>query len=186
MKAIYASNHGEVGGAPKCHGLPLGGRGTTALLFSPGPLERTCRPQYIQNSATTILMTVRAHRSHPSDTTLLPRLLQDQLQNLPTHHPVHAQQSPSLPQRTASPQRTTAPSNLLMKPPLQKLWSFSSAAPRLWNTLLDHLRAPQTVEAFKKRLQTSTLTGLWPHSCPPACVYVVEKSLFWCLWCVFM
>ena len=32
--------------------------------------------------------------------------------------------------------------------------AFSSAAPRLWNTLPDHLRAPQTAEPFKRDLKT--------------------------------
>jgi len=32
--------------------------------------------------------------------------------------------------------------------------AFSSAAPRLWNSLSDHLRAPQTAEAFKYDRET--------------------------------
>nr|XP_055052908.1 uncharacterized protein LOC129438262 [Misgurnus anguillicaudatus] len=32
--------------------------------------------------------------------------------------------------------------------------AFSSAAPRLWNALPEHLRAPQTIDVFKKNLKT--------------------------------
>lgn len=32
-------------------------------------------------------------------------------------------------------------------------WAFSSAAPRLWNTLHDHLRAQQSTNAFKRNLK---------------------------------
>ena len=32
--------------------------------------------------------------------------------------------------------------------------AFSSAAPRLWNTLPEYLRAPQTVDVFKRGLKT--------------------------------
>ncbi|KAL3066845.1 hypothetical protein OYC64_016736 [Pagothenia borchgrevinki] len=47
----------------------------------------------------------------------------------------------------------------LLKPPRTKLRTmgdraFCSAAPSLWNALPDHLRAPQTVDAFKNGLKT--------------------------------
>ena len=32
--------------------------------------------------------------------------------------------------------------------------AFSAAAPRLWNALPDHLRAPQTIDVFKQDLKT--------------------------------
>ena len=36
--------------------------------------------------------------------------------------------------------------------------AFCAAAPRLWNALPDHLRAPQTTDAFKRGLKTFLFT----------------------------
>ncbi|XP_010781086.1 contactin-4-like [Notothenia coriiceps] len=56
----------------------------------------------------------------------------------------------------------------LLKPPRTKLrtmgdWAFCSAAPSLWNALPEHMRAPQTVEAFKKELTFAWIFNEYPY-----------------------
>ena len=67
------------------------------------PSKSLQRLQYIQNSAARILMRVRS---------LAPHLLQDSIQDFPSHTSMHPRQCPSIPQRTPHP-KTCHP-----KPPL--------------------------------------------------------------------
>ena len=85
-----------------------------------------------------------------------------------THQCIHSNAPPYLKEllapQTCSRNLRSNHSNLL-RPPRTKHRTmgdraFSSAAPRLWKTLPDHLRAPQTVEAFKKGLKTRAVKRL--------------------------
>ena len=124
------------------------------------------RLQYIQNSAARILMRVRKYdHITPILKTLhwLPVPLRIEYKvSLLTHQCIHGH-APQYLKELLTPHPTTrtlrsANSNTL-KTPRTKLRTmgdraFCSAAPRLWNALPDHLRAPQTTDAFKRNLKT--------------------------------
>ncbi|KAL3055052.1 hypothetical protein OYC64_017878 [Pagothenia borchgrevinki] len=122
--------------------------------------------QYIQNSAARILMRVRKY-DHITPILKALHWLPVELRiefkvSVLTHQCVHGTAPPYLKEllTTHTSLRTTRSSNsYLLKPPRTKLRTmgdraFCSAAPSLWNALPDHMRAPQSVEAFKKGLKT--------------------------------
>ena len=85
-----------------------------------------------------------------------------------THQCIHNNAPPYLKELISPPAPTrslrsgTSHTNTL-KVPKTKLCTmgdraFCAAAPRLWNALPNHLRAPQSVDAFKKGLQTHLFT----------------------------
>ena len=124
------------------------------------------RLKYIQNSAARILMRVRKYdHITPILKSLhwLPISLRiDFKVSLLTHQCIYGNAPPYLkdlltPQTTSRTLRSSTAN--LLKPPRTHLKTmgmraFCSAAPRLWNALPDHLRAPQTVESFKTHLKT--------------------------------
>ncbi|XP_078115027.1 uncharacterized protein LOC144523380 [Sander vitreus] len=122
--------------------------------------------QYIQNSAAMILMRVRKHdHITPILKSLhwLPVSLRIEYNvSLLTHQCIHGD-APLYLKELLGPQTSTrslrSGSAYLLKHPRTKLrtmgdGAFCSAAPRLWNALPDHLRTPQTVDAFKRGLKT--------------------------------
>ena len=124
------------------------------------------RLQYIQNSAARILMRVRKYEHITpilKNLHWLPVHFRIQYKvSLLTHQCIHGN-APHYLQELLTPQPTSrslrsANTNTLHMP-RTKLHSmgdraFSSAAPRLWNALPDHLRAPQPLETFKRLLKT--------------------------------
>lgn len=120
------------------------------------------RLQYIQNSAVRILMRVRKHNHiTPILKSLhwLPVLFRIQYKViLLTHQCIHGQ-APQYPKellipRTSSRTLRSASANTLQAPRTKLCtmgdWAFSSAAPRLWNSLPDHLRASQNIDVFQQ------------------------------------
>ena len=122
--------------------------------------------QYIQNSAARILMKVRKYEH------ITPIL--HSLHWLPvsfridykvlilTHTCINGHAPPYL-QELITPQTSTctlrSSNSSLLRVPKTKLRTmgdraFCSAAPRLWNSLPDHLRATQTLDSFKAGLKT--------------------------------
>ena len=122
--------------------------------------------QYIQNSAARILMRVRKYEHitpvlHSLHWLPVSSRIEYKI-SLLTHQCIHGNAPPYLkelltPQTTARTLRSTS-TNLLHQPRTklrtQGDRAFYSAAPRLWNALPDHLRAPQTVAVFKRGLKT--------------------------------
>ncbi|KAL3066451.1 hypothetical protein OYC64_016411 [Pagothenia borchgrevinki] len=122
--------------------------------------------QYIQNSAARILMRVcKYDHITPILKSLhwLPVELRIEYKvSLLTHQCFYGTAPPYLKElltpHTSLRTSRSSKANLL-KSPRTKLRTmgdraFCSAAPRLWNALPDHMRAPQTVDAFKKGLKT--------------------------------
>uniref|UniRef100_A0AAV2LSV1 Maturase K n=1 Tax=Knipowitschia caucasica TaxID=637954 RepID=A0AAV2LSV1_KNICA len=125
--------------------------------------------QYVQNSAARVLMRVRKHEHiTPILHTLhwLPVHLRIEYKILlHTHHCLHGDAPTYLTDLLTlhSSGRTRSGQQHRLLPPRTRLKkmgdrAFEAAAPRLWNALPDHLRAPQTVEAFKKGLKTHLFT----------------------------
>ena len=122
--------------------------------------------QYIQNSAARILMRVRKY-DHITPILHLLHWLPvsfriDYKVLLLTHQCINGHAPPYL-QELITPQtsnRTLRSTNSsLLRVPNIKLRTmgdraFCSAAPRLWNSLPDHLRATQTLDCFKTGLKT--------------------------------
>ncbi|KAK7882694.1 hypothetical protein WMY93_028868 [Mugilogobius chulae] len=109
--------------------------------------------QYVQNSAARVLMRVRKHEH------ITPIL--HTLHWLPVHHCLHGEAPTYLTElltpHTSARTRSGQQHRLLQPRTRLKTMgdrAFEAAAPRLWNALPDHLRAPQTVNAFKKGLKT--------------------------------
>ena len=124
------------------------------------------RLQYIQNSAARILLRVRKYdHITPILKTLhwLPVPLRIEYKvSLLTHQCIHGhapQYLKELLSLQASSCSLRSRNKNLLKAPRTKLRTmgdraFSATAPRLWNALPDHLRAPQTTDAFKRELKT--------------------------------
>ena len=124
------------------------------------------RLQYIQNSAARILMRVR---KYDHITPILQSLhwlpVSSRIEYkiaLLAHQCVHGHAPPYLkdlliPQSSSRNLRSSN-TNLLHRPKTKLRTmgdrAFSSAAPRIWNTLPNHLRATQTVHTFKRGLKT--------------------------------
>ncbi|KAF7656165.1 hypothetical protein LDENG_00045680 [Lucifuga dentata] len=53
--------------------------------------------------------------------------------------------------------------------------AFCSTAPSLWNALPDHLRAPQSVDTFKKALKTYLFNRAFCWCCSLASVLVLAS-----------
>ncbi|KAK0154829.1 hypothetical protein N1851_002861 [Merluccius polli] len=123
------------------------------------------RLQHIQNSAARILMRVRKYdHITPVLQSLhwLPVHLRIEYKILlHTHHCLHGE-APTYLTELLTPHttsRTRSGQSHRLCPPRTKLKTmgdraFQAAAPRLWNALPDHLRAPQTEDVFKKGLKT--------------------------------
>ena len=125
--------------------------------------------QYIQSSAARILMRVRKKEhitpilfsSHwlPVSFRIGYKLLLLTYKSINRHAPPYLQE-PIIPQTSTCTFRSASGS--LLRAPGTKLrtvgdQAFCSAAPRLWNSLPNHLRAAQTLDSFKKGLQTFLL-----------------------------
>ncbi|XP_034017384.1 uncharacterized protein LOC117502434 [Thalassophryne amazonica] len=135
----------------------------TFLIGIPG--RSLQKLQYVQNSAARILMRVRKDEHiTPILHTLhwLPIHLRIEYKIfLHTHHCLHGA-APTYLTELLTPQtstRTRSGQQHRLLPPRTRLKTmgdraFEAAAPCLWNALPDHLRAPQTVDAFKKGLKT--------------------------------
>lgn len=130
------------------------------------PSKSIQKLQYIQNSAARILMRVRKfNHITPILKTLhwLPVSLRIEYKvSLLTHQCLHGT-APTYLKDLLTPQTSTrslrSSSTHLLKTPRTKLHTmgdraFCSAAPRLWNALPDHLRAPQATDTFKCGLKT--------------------------------
>nr|XP_055058719.1 uncharacterized protein LOC129442564 [Misgurnus anguillicaudatus] len=130
------------------------------------PAKSCQKLQYVQNSAARILMRVRKYdHITPILKTLHWLPVSSRIEykvTLLTYKCIYGDAPPYLKELLTS-QNTTrslrSVSEGLLKPPRTKLrtmgdWAFCSAAPRLWNALPDHLRIPQTVNAFKSGLKT--------------------------------
>ena len=121
--------------------------------------------QYVQNSAARVLMRVRKHQHiTPILHTLHWLPIHARIEYkilLHTHHCVHGA-APTYLTELLTPHtssRTRSGQQHRLAPPRTRLKTmgdraFEAAAPRLWNALPDHLRAPQTVDCFKKGLKT--------------------------------
>ena len=134
------------------------------LIGTPG--KSIQRLQYIQNSAARVLMRVRKydhitpilHSLHwlPVSSRIEFKVC------LLTHQCIHGN-APSYLKELIEPPTSTrslrSGDNNSLKTKKTKLRTmgdraFCSAAPLLWNALPDHLRAPQSVDAFKRGLKT--------------------------------
>ena len=139
-----------------------------ALLIG-APSKSIQKLQHIQNSAARVLMRVRKYdHITPILHTLhwLPVSRIEYKVCLLTHQCIHSN-APSYLKELIKPPTATRPlrsgqSNTLKgkKTNLKTMGdrAFSSAAPRLWNALPDHLRAPQTLDTFKRGLKTFLFT----------------------------
>ena len=130
--------------------------------------------QYIQNSAARILMRVRKYE-HITPTLkklhLLPISSRVEYKiSLLTHQCLYGN-APSYLKELLTPKtcvRTlrSATGNLLSDPKWRlETWgkrAFSRIAPKLWNALPCHLRAPQLVETFKRQLKTHLFSKAFP------------------------
>ena len=138
------------------------------------PSKSIQKLQYIQNSAARILMRVRKFdHITPILESLhwLPVELRIQYKiSLLTHQCLHGNAPAYLKEllvpQTSSRTLRSSTANLL-RVPRTKLCSigdraFCSAAPSLWNALPDHLRAPQTVDSFKRSLKTHLFKKAFP------------------------
>ncbi|XP_072571304.1 uncharacterized protein [Paramormyrops kingsleyae] len=130
------------------------------------PSKSIQKLQYVQNSAARILMRVRKfNHITPILKTLhwLPVSLRIEYKvSLLTHQCLHGT-APTYLKDLLTPQTSVrslrSSSTFLLKTQRTKLRTmgdraFCSAAPRLWNALPDHLRAPQNVATFKCGLKT--------------------------------
>ncbi|XP_072560565.1 uncharacterized protein [Paramormyrops kingsleyae] len=138
------------------------------------PNKHLQRLQYIQNSAARISMRVRKYEHiTPILQSLhwLPVSARIEYKvSLITHQCIHGNAPLYLKELltpltlTRSQRSTNANSLLLPRTKLSTMGdrAFCSAAPRLWNTLPHHLRAPQTIENFKKGLKTFLFNRI-PH-----------------------
>ena len=130
------------------------------------PSKSLQKLQYIQNSAARILMRVRK-REHitPILRSLhwLPIIYRTQYKiSLLTHQCIHGNAPPYLKELvTLKPStRTLRSSNTYCLNPVSANLrtmgdrAFCTAAPQLWNSLPAHLRAPQSIDSFKKELKT--------------------------------
>src|SRR4029434_5070092 len=139
---------------------------TIVIRFSMGSLARTTNLQYIQNSAARILMKVwKYEHITPILHSLhwLPVAFRiDYKVLILTYTCINGHAPPYL-QELITPQTSTctlrSSHSSLLRVPKTKLRTlgdraFCSAAPRLWNSLPDHLRATQTLDSFKAGLKT--------------------------------
>ena len=130
--------------------------------------------QYIQNSAARILMRVRKFdHITPILKTLHWLPISSRVEykiSLLTHQCLYGN-APSYLKELLTPKtcvRTLRSSfrNQLTEPKWELATmgrrAFSTIAPKLWNALPDHLRAPQLVEAFKRQLKTHLFTKAFP------------------------
>uniref|UniRef100_A0A8C1W0H1 Reverse transcriptase domain-containing protein n=2 Tax=Cyprinus carpio TaxID=7962 RepID=A0A8C1W0H1_CYPCA len=130
------------------------------------PSKSIQKLQHIQNSAAGILMRVRKYEHiTPILRSLhwLPISARIEYKvSLLTHQCIHGN-APSYLQELLTPQtsaRSLRSTNThRLRPPKTKSRTigdraFCAAAPRLWNALPEHLRAPQTTNGFKKDLKT--------------------------------
>lgn len=130
------------------------------------PNKSLQRLQYVQNSAARILMRVRKYDHitpilHSLHWLPVSARIEYKI-SLLTYQCIYGNAPPYLkelltPSTTSRSLRSTNLNRLLL--PKTKLSTmgdraFCSAAPRIWNALPDHLRAPQTIETFKKGLKT--------------------------------
>ena len=140
-----------------------------ALLIGT-PSKSIQKLQHIQNSAARVLMRVRKYdHITPILHTLHWLPVSSRIEYkvcLLTHQCIHSN-APSYLKELIKPPTATRPlrsgqSNTLKgKKTILKTMAdqaFSSAAPRLWNALPDHLRAPQTLDTFKRGLKTFLFT----------------------------
>ena len=130
------------------------------------PIQNIQQLQYIQNCAARILMGVRKyHHITPILKSLhwLPvRYRIDFKVSLLSHQCLHGTAPLYLKQlitpHSSSRHLRSGQANLLHTPRTRLRTmgdrAFCSVAPSLWNVLPDHLRAPQTVDSFKKGLKT--------------------------------
>lgn len=128
--------------------------------------------QYVQNSAARILMRVRKReRITPILRTLhwLPAHSRIEYKILlHTHHCLHGV-APTYLTELLTPHtstRTRSGQQHRLCQPRRNLKTmgeraFKVKAPQLWNALPDHLRAPQTVDVFKKGLKTFLFRGAY-------------------------
>ncbi|XP_028306693.1 uncharacterized protein LOC114465708 [Gouania willdenowi] len=118
--------------------------------------------QYVQNSAARVLMRVRKHEHiTPILRTLHWLPIQSRIEYkilLHTHHCLHGAAPTYLTElltpHTSTRTRSGQQHRLVMPRTQLKTMgdrAFEAAAPRLWNALPDHLRAPQTTDIFKKK-----------------------------------
>uniref|UniRef100_UPI003AB0FBBA 1-phosphatidylinositol 4,5-bisphosphate phosphodiesterase beta-1-like n=1 Tax=Centroberyx gerrardi TaxID=166262 RepID=UPI003AB0FBBA len=135
-------------------------------LFTGIPGRSIQKLQYIQNSAARILMRVRKHE-HITPTLLslhwLPVSFRVDYKVLLLTYKCINRHAPPYLQELITPQTSTrtlrSTNSLLLRAPSTKLRTvgdrtFCSAAPRLWNSLPNHLRAAQTLDSFKTDLST--------------------------------
>ncbi|XP_071761460.2 uncharacterized protein LOC139916471 [Centroberyx gerrardi] len=135
-------------------------------LFTGIPGRSIQKLQYIQNSAARILMRVRKHE-HITPTLLslhwLPVSFRVDYKVLLLTYKCINRHAPPYLQELITPQTSTrtlrSTNSLLLRAPSTKLRTmgdraFCSAAPRLWNSLPNHLRAAQTLDSFKTGLKT--------------------------------
>ena len=138
------------------------------------PSKSLQRLQYIQNSAARILMRVRKYdHITPILRSLhwLPISFRTEYKvSLLTHQCIHGNAPPYL-KELVSPQPSTrslrSSNTNLLKTPKTNLRTmgdraFCSVAPELWNALPAHLRAPQSVDSFKKGLKTYLFNKAFP------------------------
>uniref|UniRef100_A0A3B1KGG3 Reverse transcriptase domain-containing protein n=1 Tax=Astyanax mexicanus TaxID=7994 RepID=A0A3B1KGG3_ASTMX len=135
-------------------------------LFIGLPNKSLQRLQYIQNSAARILKRVRKHEHiTPVLQSLhwLPVSVRIEYKvSLLAYQCIHGNAPPYLKElltpQTSSRSLRSANSNRLLLPRTKLSTmgdrAFCSAAPRLWNALPDELRAPQSIDSFKKGLKT--------------------------------
>ena len=122
-------------------------------------IQNIQRLRHIQNSAARILLRVRKHDHitsvlKPLHWLPIPLRIEYKL-SLLTHQCIHGH-APQYLKELLTLRSATKNTLQTLRTKLHTMGdrAFSSAAPRLWNTLPDHLRAPQTAEAFKRDLKT--------------------------------